>query len=44
MFPLLVILYFLALAIAIASSGGRLPLWPAVFVLALAALIQLWPQ
>jgi hypothetical protein len=44
MFAITVLLAFLALGLAIVSSGGRVPLWPAVFVLGLLELLQLWPQ
>ena len=44
MFPLLLVLVMCALVLALVSVAGRIPLWPAVFVLALIELIQLWPR
>jgi len=42
MFALTVLLAVLALGLSVVSSAGRVPLWPAVFVLALLELVQLW--
>ena len=39
-----VILALAALALALAAAGGRVPLWPSVFVLAVLELLQLWPR
>ena len=44
MFPLLIVLVLVALTLAVASSGGRVPLWGAVLVLCIIELIQLWPR
>jgi hypothetical protein len=44
MVTILVLLVFCALVLALAAVGGRVPLWPAVFVLGLVELIQLWPR
>jgi hypothetical protein len=44
MFTVTLILVCLALGLAIVSSSGRVPLWAAVFVLAVAELLQLWPR
>lgn len=43
MIAVTVLLALCALALAVVSSSGRFPLWPAVFVLALVELLQLWP-
>ena len=40
---LFVIMVFLAGALSVASATGRVPLWPAVFVLCVALLVQAWP-
>ena len=44
MFTITIVLVFLAIGLAVVSSGGRVPLWAAVFVLGLAELVQLWPR
>jgi hypothetical protein len=44
MFPVLILLVFCSLILALINVAGRIPLWPAVFVLGLAELIQLWPR
>jgi hypothetical protein len=44
MLTIVAVLVLIALGLAVASSSGRVPLWPAVFVLCLVELLQLWPR
>lgn len=38
--PLTTLLLWLALALSLASATGKVPLWPAVFVLTIALLVD----
>lgn len=40
---LYIVLVFVAGALAVGSATGRVPLWPSVFVLCVALLVQAWP-
>jgi len=44
MLPLVLVLLLIAVALTLASVSGRVPLWPAVFVICLLELVQLWPR
>ncbi|MGH8636677.1 MAG: hypothetical protein ACREUZ_06020 [Burkholderiales bacterium] len=43
MFTLTMLLLFAAFVLTLVSAAGRVPLWPAVLCLVLAALVQVWP-
>lgn len=44
MFPVIALLAVIAMILSVVSASGRVPLWPAVFVLALLALLAAWPR